>query len=389
MAALIARCHHRLPILIGLSICSLIVLLTLSHSPPQKILTDKRGWQTIQNETLGFQKILCINLPSRTDKRDAITLGSSLTQFHVDWVDGISGDSVSEKAYPPHLNDPGRPALLKGEIGSWRAHMNAMQKMLADDLTTALILEDDVDWDITLKTQLQEFALGNHALQKHHHSSSPYGDWDLLWLGHCGVKCKPGKPFYKFHDRTALPPSLLPRYWQGPAVTKGLDTNDTRIVCPITDSVCSYAYAVTHSAAQKILAAMSVSPQDDAMPSGEKTVFDIVLGRLCKTGYLKCISSYPSLIGTWKPGGDKAKHSDIQTLKENTPEESESESESESEPEAEAHSLGVMYSTMSNIQSLLANPQESIHSAIDDVSPPIHDIKNININLAKGEIVPA
>lgn len=45
--------------------------------------------------------MLCINLPSRTDKRDAITLGSSVTDFHVDWIEGVSAEDMDLKAYPP------------------------------------------------------------------------------------------------------------------------------------------------------------------------------------------------------------------------------------------------------------------------------------------------
>lgn len=115
--------------------------------------------------------------------------------------------------------------------------------MVYQNLSTALIFEDDVDWDIRLRPQLQAFALASRWLSDdpatardishysigvtsnpetaensiHNSSSSnpipkelysvslpsammdvkhrdpkisPYGDpenWDLLWLGHCGA----------------------------------------------------------------------------------------------------------------------------------------------------------------------------------------------------------
>jgi GR25 family glycosyltransferase involved in LPS biosynthesis len=126
--------------------------------------------------------------------------------------------------------------------------MNALQRIVHENLTTALIFEDDVDWDVRIRPNLQRFALASkflaenkevlssdpskypieqhpntetsettfHTLseygiteklpslplssiyQKPHLSTlphqsqlqSPYGDpseWDVLWLGHCGA----------------------------------------------------------------------------------------------------------------------------------------------------------------------------------------------------------
>jgi hypothetical protein len=92
-----------------------------------------------------------------------------------------------------------------------------------------LILEDDIDWDIRLKSQLQTFAHAPQMLlsrpnaitypsptdrrggeeEKAHVNSyilksttwpagtniSPYGDdWDILWLGHCGIAFRTAEP---------------------------------------------------------------------------------------------------------------------------------------------------------------------------------------------------
>jgi hypothetical protein len=48
-----------------------------------------------------FQKILVINLPSRTDYRDAKSLSAVVSNLQLDWIDGVSGDDVLEKAPPP------------------------------------------------------------------------------------------------------------------------------------------------------------------------------------------------------------------------------------------------------------------------------------------------
>jgi hypothetical protein len=57
-------------------------------------------------------------------------------------------------------------------------------------LSSALIIEDDMDWDIRLLSQIPEFAKGARSLSQiplTMPQDSPYGDdWDLLWPGHWG-----------------------------------------------------------------------------------------------------------------------------------------------------------------------------------------------------------
>lgn len=47
-----------------------------------------------------FDKVFAINLASRTDKRDNIVLGSSVTGFVVDLVDGVDPEGMNPKSYP-------------------------------------------------------------------------------------------------------------------------------------------------------------------------------------------------------------------------------------------------------------------------------------------------
>jgi hypothetical protein len=72
-----------------------------------------------------FERIFVINLPSRTDHRDGMILAAASSNIALDWVDGVRGEDVPDKALP-------LPASLEnmniGNIGSWRAHLNAMAK---------------------------------------------------------------------------------------------------------------------------------------------------------------------------------------------------------------------------------------------------------------------
>jgi hypothetical protein len=85
-----------------------------------------------------------------------------------------------------------------------------------------------VDWDVSLKTQLQDFALGSRFLTsntslphdaKAQHQFSPYGNvWDVLNLGHCGggqhqhLPYSPAaglRTFRIFNDPTTPPPTRI------------------------------------------------------------------------------------------------------------------------------------------------------------------------------------
>lgn len=77
------------------------------------------------NETLGFSKVLVVGLPERSDKRDAMVLTSSLTGFHVEWVDGVRGEAVVDMALPFGVD---RKKLWENNLGSWRGHMNAVRR---------------------------------------------------------------------------------------------------------------------------------------------------------------------------------------------------------------------------------------------------------------------
>lgn len=79
----------------------------------------------VTNGTLGFGKVFVVGLPERTDKRDAMALTSSLTGFDVEWVDGVRGESIPDKAVPFGVD---RQRMMETNLGSWRGHMNAVRR---------------------------------------------------------------------------------------------------------------------------------------------------------------------------------------------------------------------------------------------------------------------
>jgi hypothetical protein len=76
---------------------------------------------------LQFQKLLVINTPERTDRRDAVSLAAAVSNMNVEFVMGVRGESILGDALPPG----GQAESLKlgrGIKGSWRSHLNALQQ---------------------------------------------------------------------------------------------------------------------------------------------------------------------------------------------------------------------------------------------------------------------
>jgi len=176
-------------------------------------------------------------------------------------IDGVDGSKVPSKALPYTMNQSSKV------IGCWRAHMNVLHDMVARKVQSKLIFEDDADWDVSLKTQLVQFAHGSRYISgtpQDIPTKSPYGDgWDLLWLGHCGTWVDPwdGRRFVIPNDPTVEPvekrdnigqPDMSP--WEGQN-----GDNSTRIVFSAYGGVCTAAYAISLKGAEKALYHMSMT----------------------------------------------------------------------------------------------------------------------------------
>lgn len=176
-----------------------------------------------------------------------------------------------------------------------------VHRIIAKNLSTALIFEDDIDWDTRLRPQLVNLAHASRNLpnlianadQTPHSSPSasedqtpdpielakrstlpfpllsstsnskeaPYGrDWDVLWLGHCGASLPP--PSTTHPTRMSLPndatvPSAKHLRFRAGSTQDSFATlypPHTRIYHRTANStLCTHAYAVTQRGARKLL----------------------------------------------------------------------------------------------------------------------------------------
>ena len=270
--------------------------------------SESSEFPSIQNSSLGFERILVINLPSRTDKIDALRLAASLTGINFTVAPGVLDKDVAVAALPyvwPEGEEPG--------MGAWRAHMDALNTVVREGLSSALILEDDIDWDVDIKRQLPPIAqgtrqLGMESLRRANKTvqnplRSPYGDdWDVLWLGHCASELRhPADRFLIANDPTVPPTNHRWNMWQ-PGFNDLDVTNSTRVVSANNQALCTLSYAVSFAGAQKILYHMGTKPFKDPYDMGLKSLCD----SRDKHKYdvqLECLHVWPSLMNSYRPEG--------------------------------------------------------------------------------------
>ncbi|RAR07091.1 glycosyltransferase family 25 protein [Stemphylium lycopersici] len=303
--------------------CVFFALLWLwFHFGPTELLIPADSFEYLKDEslrdilntTLGFEKILVLNLPFRTDRRDAMSLSAAVSNIKIEFIEGVSGENINEKAYPAPESNRKLPA--------------------------AFIVEDDVDWDIRVRQNLQRFALASRYLsstredqssppktsfEQHINTetndtafkildastipktlssiplstaidyqkppstpTSPYGDpsqWDVLWLGHCGAGMPRSSPSKKSITSTILtltsdstvpsPNHLKAHPFQGsPDALASTYAPHTRLYHSATGgTLCTVGYAVSQRGARRLLHRFGVK--------GWSAIFDAELGRWC------------------------------------------------------------------------------------------------------------
>ncbi len=89
------------------------------------------------------------------------------------------GATIHEKAKP---NESGN--LRPEQLGCWRSHADVWHRVIEENIETALILEDDVDWDVNvhevfqeLSAQMRKGKLRKERASEHEIRNAPYGNY--------------------------------------------------------------------------------------------------------------------------------------------------------------------------------------------------------------------
>ncbi|KAL8765674.1 MAG: hypothetical protein Q9209_007312 [Squamulea sp. 1 TL-2023] len=299
----------------------------------------------VDRTILQFERVFVINLPERYDKLDAFTLASSLTGFTHEVIEGIKGATVVNKTLPsldhlpkvanPH-SLPGASANLgtEGDIAKQYCRLLACPlelctkvsrtlpsdvppyligvfRIVRERIQTALVLEDDTDWDVSFKDQLAEFATGARYISGTTTTPrSPYGDdWDLLWLGHCSAQQHPlDERRFVIENDESVPPMAHRANFNAVPNLNGLGyDNSTRIVFRANNGVCLYSYALSYRGAQKVLRWQNNVKKFEPI--------DIGIGYQCRDdANFKCIAVFPQMVDSHKSAGRESRDSDIGTF---------------------------------------------------------------------------
>lgn len=183
-------------------------------------------------------------------------------------------------------------------------------RFLDSGLETALILEDDVDWDIRLRSlqiplaasaarRLMPPVRSHHPITNFRNSHTRYWGnhdaWDLLYLGHCGDYFGPlaedmdgpdastqsfnltNEPHAVYEDPTLPAWADLHPFTQKLFGLLGLPQK-SRVMHRSKFPLCSFGYAVTRPAAMRLL-------DDLTLPKSRKKsphAFDVALLEACQ-----------------------------------------------------------------------------------------------------------
>ncbi|KAK8133599.1 hypothetical protein PG984_005611 [Apiospora sp. TS-2023a] len=262
----------------------------------------------VTNATLGFEQMLVLSVRPSWRTR-GLEAAANLT--------GLDFNILPQTPSPDDMVQEFQHKSYQKKTGStkaWLAHLNVLKHVISTGLETALIVEDDLDWDVSLKTRQMGLVVDHirnftGVKPDDLSTTSPYGDnWDVLWLGHCGAEMRPtpgpdhatGQPptgwasmAQPYFDPLRLNGTGARPHW-------GLDTlrwkgqgyqHPPAGIRLVQDggAVCSWAYGVSRRSAEKVLSRMSV---------GDNQAFDIGLKEL------NCVTVVPGVMSSYSPPAD-------------------------------------------------------------------------------------
>lgn len=264
------------------------------------------------NATLGFGALYVVSGPG-SPRRKHMEQAAAVTELNLtiptqkEWTD----EDVRNFRWPVESES----LVRVGSAKAWLSHHLVLREFLESDVETALIFEDDVDWDIRLRTQqipLAQKAAQSLSKQENLDTKQyPWGvstDWDLLYLGHCGdyFNYLPDGVGVGHHHPNNLT-DIAHKKYRDPTLQFMTDLHpftaslltalrvpeQTRVMHRSKWPLCSFGYAITRKTAEKILTDVA-PPKEDI--SRNLIAYDAALMAGCRDSYmLDCYTLTPEL----------------------------------------------------------------------------------------------
>ncbi|PNS19034.1 Procollagen galactosyltransferase 1 [Sphaceloma murrayae] len=206
--------------------------------------------------------------------------------LQIQFRDGVDASTMSSTTLPQGKVLSDEP----GYLGSWRGHLDILNHIVHSGIRSALILEDDVDWDMQIRDQMASVANALSHARTDESMGELAASWDVLWLGHMGDRISQADPSRVLvHDTSVVPVDSRPPGFNDPAAFP----DETRVIHRTDYPLCTYGYAVSYEGAKSILYQMSRNLIEH---------FDTDLANYCRTTY-NCLSVTPPLIYETKEPG--------------------------------------------------------------------------------------
>jgi len=127
----------------------------------------------LANATLDFGKIYVLNLETREDRHDEMAFIAAASGLQLEYVAGVNSKTLEEQSLPDVYGTP-QVILEPAHLACYRGHANIWRKIVEDGVETALIMEDDVDWDLNVREIMPRVknALGRITGEKNPMSNS-------------------------------------------------------------------------------------------------------------------------------------------------------------------------------------------------------------------------
>jgi len=201
--------------------------------------------------------------------------------------------------------------VTTGELGCWRAHANVWSHIITSGISSALILEDDADFSVSIR-EIMEGVSEKLQVATGAKNGETYGlvngnSWDLLIVGSC---------LHDLPDKEKNPKAAkMIQAWEDPHAPSSdsflsflpeSQTKRVRILSPSLGAVCTQGYAVTREGAMRLL--YNVGGPGKMLDAA----VDLVMAAQMKAGLLKGYLVLPNVIGQWRNGDWR--DTDIQQL---------------------------------------------------------------------------
>ncbi|KAF2643935.1 hypothetical protein P280DRAFT_393354 [Massarina eburnea CBS 473.64] len=257
------------------------------------------------NRTLGFGAVVVVSKKD-SERRAALLQAANVTDIDLT----IPSQPQWTQNDIDKFRNGQEKNVQRGSILAWMGHHNALRWFLDSGHETALILEDDVDWDVRLRSlQVPLAASAVRSILPPKRSYNPFtnpqknntqywGDhaaWDLLYLGHCGDYFNEvtydglvpmDKPFnltdslhVVYKDPTLPVRSDLHPFTQSLFSALQMPAH-ARAFHRSKFPLCSFGYAVTRPAAERLLSDLAPPKFKDKSPRA----FDVALLHACAAG---------------------------------------------------------------------------------------------------------